>query len=285
MKDLLESLDSAIFTPELKGEIQAKFAAKIVEVEDKYKTQIEEATAKIEELEKNSLIVEDLESKAEAYGEYIKEEMESKAEAYANYVREDLESKAEAYGEYIKEEMESKAEAYVEYVKEQLKETISSYLDKVVESYIDENRIAIDESVEIEKTRAMLDGLDSIIYTAGKSVVEIQESLADKKDEESVSALKAKIDQLIKENASLKDSQKQKEKQAVVEEIAKDLTLVQRDSFDRLAKFINESNIDIYRSALLKIKEEITTKVEESTTLNESKESDGEPAKSHDRFF
>ena len=211
--------------------------------------------------------------------------MESKAEAYANYVREDLESKAEAYGEYIKEEMESKAEAYVEYVKEQLKETISSYLDKVVESYIDENRIAIDESVEIEKTRAMLDGLDSIIYTAGKSVVEIQESLADKKDEESVSALKAKIDQLIKENASLKDSQKQKEKQAVVEEIAKDLTLVQRDSFDRLAKFINESNIDIYRSALLKIKEEITTKVEESTTLNESKESDGEPAKSHDRFF
>jgi vacuolar-type H+-ATPase subunit I/STV1 len=157
-------------------------------------------------------------------------------------------------------------------------------LDKVVETYVNENRISIDESVEIEKAKAMLEGLDSIIYTAGKSVIEIQESMSDKKTDSTVAELKAKIDSLVKENNTLKESQKTKEKENILEEVAKDLTLVQRDSFDRLAKIVslNESDMGIYRASLEKIKGEVVGKVEES--LNE-KVQDKTPEKNHKRFF
>lgn len=275
MKDLLESLDSTVFTPELKANIQAKFASKLTEIEDSYKNQLTESATKVTELE--AALVEATEKLEESISA-----VEVKAEEYAELIKEDVEAKAEAFGKYVTEQIEAKAEAYVDLVKKELNETVSSYLDKVVETFVETNRLVVEDAVQVEKTKSLLEGLDSIIYTAGRSVVEINESVQAEKPKDGVAELKAKIDSLIKENAELKSSSKAKEKESILESVAKDLTLVQRDRFDRLAKVITESDSTIYKLSLEKIKEEILDKVE--TVITEKVEdSSAKPA--HKRFF
>lgn len=278
MNELLESLDSTIFTDELKANIQAKFASKVVEIEDNFKGELEDVR---DELSESKLTISELTNElkevkmhAQAYAEKVVAEAISETEASNEAAILDYKAKAQSYGEYIAEQYKTRAEGYVEYIKEELIKTVSSYLDLVVTEYIENNRVSIDESVQVEKARAMLEGLDSVIETAGISVIELKESMIDKTPvvpDETMSDLKARLDSLIKENAELKKNIANKEKQSIIENIAGDLTLVQRDRFDRLAKVVSiNENSELFRESLMKIKAEIVLdKVEEPAVIVE----------------
>ena len=294
MNKLLESLDSAIFTDELKANIQAKFASKVVEIEDNFKGELEDVR---DELSESKLTISELTNElkevkihAQAYAEKVVAEAISETEASNEAAILDYKAKAQSYGEYIAEQYKTRAEGYVEYIKEELIKTVSSYLDLVVTEYIENNRVSIDESVQIEKAKAMLEGLDSVIETAGISVIELKESMIEKTPvvpDDSLNDIKAKLDSLIKENAELKKNIANKEKESIIESIAGDLTLVQRDRFDRLAKVVSvNEDKDLFKESLMKIKAEILDKVEEPAVIVEKQVSVAQVVdKSYSRFI
>lgn len=267
MEHILESLDEAVFTPELKATIQAEMAKNIVEIEDKFKEQLSEAEVKLTEAEKQ------LEDIKEAHKAEL-DAVEKKADAYGASITETMTVKAEAYADKMQKHYDSRTKEYAAYIQKELTESMSAYLDSAVEAFIEQNRMAIDESVQVEKAKAILEGIDSIVYTAGVSVASIQEAVKPEAGVESeVEALKAKIDSLLKENVELKRAAAAASKDSIVEEVAKDLTVVQRDRFDRLAKIIpfNESSVEVFKESLEKVKLEILDKVEEEAeTISES---------------
>jgi hypothetical protein len=272
MEHILESLDEAVFTPDLKAEILAKIASEVAAAEDKAMVQIEEKDAALKEaLDAIEQLKSEQAALAEAYAQQVlKEEMD----AYKAEIEDQAQLKEE-YTNYIAEQHATRAKEFAEYTVQAMQESVSNYLDEAVKAFVEDNRTAIDESVEIEKVNAILEGIDSIVYTTGVSVASIQEAI--KKEDvvvaEGSEELKAKIDSLIKENAELRKAQVAKEKEAVVESITKDLTVVQRDRFDRIAKIIpfNESSVEVYKESLEKVKQEILDKVdEEEETIEES---------------
>lgn len=230
MEQLLESLDEAIFTPELKGQINELFESKIQAIKEEYEAKTAEVEAKIEEA--------------------IAAEKE----------------KAEAYAEYVKEALEAKTVEYTDYVKEELENTLSAYMDKVVEEFIDQNRITIEESVENAKLRALLEGFDSMLKTGSVYLSDVVEAKTESGTAKELSAVKEELSKVIKENADLKAEKENLVKESIYTEITEGMTIVEKEKFSRLTKFVkfNESDVESYKDSLISFKEEVLKKVEES---------------------
>lgn len=289
MTDLLESLDSAIFTPELKAEIQTSFASKLVEVKDSYEIKLSESAealalseAKIQEIEEKLAQVEE---HAEAYGARLQKEFAETLEKALQEKHNELTEAGENYAELVAEEKMKVAEEYTEYLKEELIKGVSSYIDQAVTEYIEANRVVIDESVQALKATALIEGFDTVLETAGHSIIELQESIVDRQEVkvDEIKELKAKLDSLIKENAELKDTVKTKEKELTLESISKDLTPSEKDKFDRLADMIpfNES----YKASLERIAKEVKAIKEEPVVESTIIVEDTKTEKTYSRFI
>jgi hypothetical protein len=280
MDELLKTLDESVFTPELTSKIQELYEAKMTTVASELTDKITgEYEAKLQEAEVLA------ESKIQA--------IEEKATAYAEMVKETYETKATEYAEYVKKEMEAKATEYAEYVKEELTSTLDAYVNLVVEEYIEENKIAIDESVQSAKMKAVLEGFDSLLVTTGVSLSQIVEA----KSEAAVApvveneSLKATVDKLIKENVSLKTKVNNLVKESALDSLSADMTLAQKDKFGRLAEMvIFNGSKDEYIDKLNTIVETVVQKVDAPVaTITESFKEEKIDSKvdiaDHKRFF
>ncbi len=249
MDELLKTLDESVFTPELTQKIQDMFESKVSKISEEY-----EEKAQI------------LETKATEYAQLVVEEYEEKAQI--------LEAKATEYAEYVKEELEAKTTEYAEYVKEELTSTMSAFLDVVVEEYVDENRLAVDSSIEAAKLKAVLEGFDSLLVTTGVSISQIADAKVEGSSESEMASLKESVSKLIKENAKLKADMGLLSQKAIVEKLSVDMNLAQKDKFEKLVETVTYSNdIEAYEAKLNTIAETISKKEEAKPekTLTESK--------------
>lgn len=251
MNELFKNLDESIFTPELTSQIQELYESKINSVKAEYEAQLQESFTKLSEVTDN---LEKLEAKAGEYAEYVKEEYEAKIET----LKEEFEVSAEKYAEYVKEtyeaenlELKENVEKYTEYVKEELTSTLSEYLNLVVEEYVEANRVAIDESIQSAKATAILEGFDAILVTAGVSLSQIVEAKEAKVDESQVATLQNTINKLVKENVALKNESSELSKSFVINTVSENLTLAQKDKFDKLVEMVvYTGDADIYKEKL-----------------------------------
>jgi len=226
MDELLKALDESVFTPELTQKIQDLYESKINTIEAEYEAKLQET--------------------------------EAKATEYADMIKETYEAKATEYAEYVKEELEVKATEYTEYVKEELEKTVSAFLDTVVEEYLDQNRIAIDESVKSAKLNALLEGIDSLMLTTGVSISQIAEAQKDNSVEAELASLKESTSKLVKENAKLKSENSDMVREAVVAKLSADMNLVQKDKFEKLSEMaVYTGNMDEYEAKLQTIVETV----------------------------
>jgi len=244
MDELLKALDESVFTPELTQKIQDLYESKINTIEADYEAKLQET--------------------------------EAKATEYAEMVKETYETKANQYAEYLNKSYETKVEQYTDYVKEELTKSMSDYLDVVVNEYVEENRIAIDESVQTAKLTALLEGFDSLLVTSGVSISQIAEAKKEGSDQSELASLKESVNKLIKENARLKSENSDIVKESILTKLSADMNLVQKDKFDKLSEMaVYTGNVEEYEAKLQTIVETVTSaKVEEkpSKTLNESKD-------------
>jgi F0F1-type ATP synthase membrane subunit b/b' len=277
MKQILESLDEAIFTPELKEAIQGMYESSLSQIKEEFETKLTEAETKLQEAEEASKVI------AEQYETKLQEkeaELILASEEYADYIKEEMTNKANAFADVLKEEYEAKAEAYGQHISETFKtkfvDTMDLFLNRVVEEYLEDNRLVAENALQEAKISALLEGFESLLSTGAVKLHSLGQE--EKQESEEIAELKESIAKLIKENDAVKKANANLLKEKVISDMTSDMSAVEMDKFEKLAKVVNfnESDMHTYTQSLKSIKESVMSKVAEeenaSDVVNESNE-------------
>jgi hypothetical protein len=143
----------------------------------------------------------------------------------------------------------------VEYFTETLTDKLDTYLDYIVENWMEENKIGIESSLRNELTGDFIEGLRSLFtehyIDIPEEKVDVLNILADKNAE-----LETAYDNLVSENAVLKDALINEAKQDIFEEVSQGLTIPETEKFATLAEGVDfDGDFDSYAKKLGIIKE------------------------------
>ena len=155
----------------------------------------------------------------------------------------------------LEEEFETTLNEAIEAVHEEMSVKLDSYLDFVVENWMKENEVAIESTLRNEIAEEFMGGLKNLFaehyIDLPQDKVDVVESLADK-----VERLEQINDSLISENAQLKESFAEVERDTIVESFLEDLAYSQQEKFKALAEGIDfNGDLDTYARKLSIIKE------------------------------
>lgn len=178
----------------------------------------------------------------------------------------------------LEEEFEVKLEESLGELHEEITNNVDSYLNYVVERWMEENEVAVESALRNEIMEEFIDGLKNLFaehyIDVPQDKVDVIESLADK-----VAALEQKLDEAISENAEMKNSLLEVEKDNVIADVAEELTMSQQEKFAALAEGIEfDGDLEKFAEKLLFVKESYfggekkvaTTNIEEETFEGET---------------
>lgn len=275
MKQILESLDEAIFTPELKTMIQEMYEGSLSTIKEEYEVKLTEAESKLLEAEEaKKVIAEEYETKlqeqegtlvkaSEEYAEYIKEELTVSANAFAETLKEEYEAKANAYGTHI-------AETY----KQKFVDTMDLFLNRVVEEYLEENRLVAENALQEAKISALLEGFDSLLATGAVQIQSLGQEEKEDAISEEVKELKESVSKLLRENDATKKENARLIKESIIAEMTEEMSAVEKDKFEKLSKVVsfNQSEVEVYTQSLKSIKESVMASNVAEESITESAE-------------
>jgi len=199
-------------------------------------------------------------------GQDLSEEFKEKAStlfeaAVAARLNVEIARLEEAYEETLEEELQE--------IQEQLETNLDSYLSYVTEKWMEQNEVAIESALRNEVMEEFITGLKGLFnehyIEIPEDKVDVIESLAAK-----IEALEEALDESINENAELKSTILEANKQEVLDELAEGLTMTQAEKFFALAEGIEfEGDLDLYARKLAVVKENYFTKSVTTSNLEE----------------
>ncbi len=198
--------------------------------------------------EKNKIELETIEA---VLGEDASDELKAKAKTL-------FEAAVEAKVTERLDEVNSKVDEMVaEKLAEELKaiqENVDKYVSYVAEQWLEDNAIAIETNLRVERADAILEGVAELMAAHNVVIPEggedIVEALDAKNDE-----LAGKLSEALKELVDLKDALFQKDKAQAVQEASEGLTAVQVEKLKTLAESVKDKTLDGFVSKLKTLKE------------------------------
>lgn len=173
----------------------------------------------------------------------------------------------------LEEQYEQKLTEQVEQFINETDETISEFLKYSVDRWLEENELAVVNTLRVEHCEAFMDNLAGVLREAR---IEIPEDSVDVLDEmaETVEKLEARLNDQIAENAKLVAAIEEATKEDIVDEIAEGLTLVDSEKLATLIESVEFVSAEDYAKKVQVIKEKHFTsspkvKNEGVETLNE----------------
>lgn len=170
----------------------------------------------------------------------------------------------------LAEDYEEKYTNEIKTFTENVVNKLNTQLDYVVEQWMKENEVAIESTLRNELAEEFITGLKGLFAEHYISVpeekVDVLEALADK-----VNDLEKQLVESIQENSNLKGLVLENKKTDIIETVASDLTLPQKEKLHTLAEGIEfDGNIERYTKKMLVIKEKYFNKPSvNSTNLEE----------------
>ena len=148
---------------------------------------------------------------------------------------------------------EKYAEDVAEY-KDGIVEKIDSYLNYVVENWMKENELALENGLRTEIAEDFMSGLKVLFK---EHFIEVPEEKYDVIGELQTKAaeLEAKLDEAIGSNVDLNKEVTSLKRQAVVEELSKDLADTEAAKLGKLLEGVDYENEDLYREKVSVIKD------------------------------
>jgi hypothetical protein len=148
---------------------------------------------------------------------------------------------------------EKYAEDVAEY-KDGIVEKIDSYLNYVVENWMKENELALENGLRTEIAEDFMTGLKVLFK---EHYIEVPEEKYDVIGELQAKAaeLEAKLDEAIGSNVDLNKEVTSLKRQAVVEELSKDLADTEAAKLGKLLEGVDFENEDLYREKVSVIKD------------------------------
>lgn len=127
---------------------------------------------------------------------------------------------------------------------EQLVDKIDSYLNYVVETWMEDNKLAVESGLRTEIAENFMDNLKNLFV---ESYIEVPESKVDLVDDlvEEVSELETKLNKVIEDNMVMKENVEILTKEAIISEASRDLAETQAFKLYKLSEnveFIDEED-------------------------------------------
>jgi hypothetical protein len=150
--------------------------------------------------------------------------------------------------------LEEKYATDVAEYKDSIVEKIDSYLNYVVENWMKENELALENGLRTEIAEDFMAGLKVLFK---EHYIEVPEEKYDVIGELQAKAaeLEAKLDEAIGSNVDLNKEVTSLKRQAVVEELSKDLADTEAAKLGKLLEGVDFENEDLYREKVSVIKE------------------------------
>jgi hypothetical protein len=169
-------------------------------------------------------------------------------------VNESVSQKVAELSEEIAEETESKVAEALESAIEEIVENLDSYLDYVVSEWMEENKLAVETGMKVERAESLLDGLRSLF---AEHNVEIDESSIDvvSELEEQVEEARKLANRAINENIELSEQILELKAERVFNENTEGLTISQIERMRVLSEKLDRTDLDVYADSLETLKE------------------------------
>lgn len=154
----------------------------------------------------------------------------------------------------IQEESDAALAAAIEEHTAALTEKADKYMDSLAESWLEENRLAVETGIRVDVMENFMSGLRSLFV---EHYIDIPEDKVDV-----VESLTVRVDELTEQlnaakNTVLEQAQKLDEATAasIVAEVAEGMTATQEEKFKSLAESVEFTSVDEYRAKLTTIAE------------------------------
>jgi hypothetical protein len=165
-------------------------------------------------------------------GEELSETFKTKASTIFEAA---LNERVEEIRAELEEEYSNRLTTSIEESKTALTEQLDSYLSYVIEEWLSENRLAVEKGIRTEVAEEFMSGLRSLFVEHDIMVPEAKVDLADKMAE-TAEQLKARLDEEIMKNVKLAEEVKDYRREQILDEMASDLTVTQKERFRTLAE-------------------------------------------------
>mgnify|MGYP003340267722 CR=1 FL=1 len=171
----------------------------------------------------------------------------------------------------IEETLVTEAAELMEEFKTDLVEKVDSYLSYVVEQWVEENQLAVENSLKNDITESFINGLKNLFK---EHYVDVPEESYDVLGEmqDQIADLTAKLDETLAANVELHADNVELQKESVFSVVAENLAKTDAEKFKSLIADVEFENAEIFEEKLNVIKENYFPK---SRPLSEEKLDDG----------
>jgi len=179
-----------------------------------------------------------------------------------------LSSKLSEHVERLEEQYETQLSEEVTRIQEELVEKVDGYLGYVVESWMDENKLAIENGLRTEIAESFMSALHGVFT---EHYIQVPEEKADLVDglADKIGELEEQLNRTVQDNIDLAESVKTYARQSVISELAKDLSEAQAEKLKALVEDISFESEDTFAQKVETIKESYFKKASVQTQAEE----------------
>ena len=176
-----------------------------------------------------------------------------------------LEEEAKEFALELEEEFEDKLRVLEEEIQQELTEKLDSYLDHVVESWLEENRIAVDNSLRAEIAEGFIEGLKTLF---SEHYIEVPEERFDVLGEmkQEIEQLTNALNDAVNENIEISKALEESNKEVIIANAMDGLTETSAAKLASLAENVEYTDLEDYAKKVDLIKETFMNKTEKKDT-------------------
>jgi len=175
----------------------------------------------------------------------------------------------------LEEKYNEELEAEITSTKEDLVEKVDSYLNYVVESWMEENKVAVQTGLRTEIAETFMNNLKDLFT---ESYIEVPESKVDLVDElaETVEELEEKLNTTTGQAIAMAEELEGLKRDAIIREASRDLAETQVEKLKSLVEDVDFEDEETFAKKVATVKESYFTKTQstESADFDTSDESD-----------
>ncbi len=170
--------------------------------------------------------------------------------------------------EAIQEAADAKVEELVEAKSVELEGTVSKYLDYVITEWMEENKLAVANGLQLEMATKFFDGMKALFVEHNVEVPEGKEDVL-ATHEETIADLQEKLNASTAQVIELGSQLDEKAKVDIVAEAADGLTDTQKEKFESLVEGVEFVDADAYKTKVETIRESYFKKDGSKESLTE----------------
>lgn len=213
----------------------------------------------------------------EIFAKYVSEEVvseEAKKEistVFEAMVNEKSEAVIEERMKTLVAEAEEHFNKAVEQNKEEMMENVDKYMDSTVNEFIEKNKVAIKNTIVVEKAKAIIDGVQKVFEENGISLPETNTDIVSEMNEK-IDTLNTRVDSLVSENYELKHDNEELQKALIFVRETNDMSLVNKEKLMNMMKGLVVESVNDFAEKLNIVKSNLVS--EKKASVKEQDDED-----------